>query len=78
MLYQRMSDGTELTWYHMDSFKRGKPEVIQRGNQVERMFDFFFRYRKIGGSYKGVLCPFLSNSSLLVHSGSQKATFKKE
>lgn len=64
--------------YKMIPSRKGKPKVIQRGNQVERTFDLFCKCRKVGRSYKEVLCSFLSDSSLLVHSESQKAVFKKE
>lgn len=74
---QEWQDSTELT-IEADSITRRKPKVIQRGNQVERTFHLFFKDRKVGGSYREVLCPILSNSSLLVHSGSQKSILKKQ
>ena len=70
------SDNAEVTGTKIDSSKRQKPTAIQRGNQVEYfVLDLFFKYRKVVGSYEGVLHYFLSNSSSLVFNGSQKTTF---
>lgn len=67
-------DNTELThssWLLQKRETRGH----QRGNQVDRTFNLFSKQRKVWGSYKE---EFVSNSSLLVHPGSQKAIFKNE
>lgn len=67
-------NGTDLT--HKSGFHQGREaKGTTKRESGGGKCSLFFKYRKFGGSYKEVLCPFLSNSSLLVPSGSQKAIF---
>lgn len=59
-------------WFLQETEAKGHPK---RESGEYFVLDLFFKYRKVVGSYEGVLHSFLSNSSSLVFNGSHRPLF---